>query len=106
MLHLMLFRLFIFLVLACATIMFPWWVTLCAIVVALIMYPAYEVVLVAVFADMLYGVPRELFFGCTFVYTLCALLALGIGFLIRRRLTWRPFASSVPKALSRRLPMP
>ncbi len=80
-------RIGIFFALIAAILVLPWPFVLGALFLVMLAYAAIELTLVALLADLLFGVPRELFFDIPFVFTLLALFFLGVGVLFRRRVT-------------------
>lgn len=66
--------------------LFPWWLTLALGISLLFFYQSYEVLLGALFSDLLYGTGVPLLFGLPYLTTgIFMLVALAI-FLFRRRL--------------------
>lgn len=81
-------RIGIFFALLAAALALPWWVFVGASALVMIAYSAYELLALALFADLLYGVPRAFFFDMPFVFSLCVLVMLGIGIVLRRRVSF------------------
>lgn len=89
-------RIGIFFALLAVMLALPWPFFLGVLFLVMLAYAAIELTLIALLADLLFGVPRELFFDIPFVFTLFALLFLGAGMLFRCRVTL-PFFSMLQK---------
>lgn len=94
-------RIGIFFALLAAMLALPWPFFLGVLFLVMLAYAAIELILIALLADLLFGVPRELFFDIPFVFTLLALIFLGAGILFRRRVTVPFFSVSqkTPRSL-------
>ncbi|OHA20195.1 MAG: hypothetical protein A2849_04065 [Candidatus Taylorbacteria bacterium RIFCSPHIGHO2_01_FULL_51_15] len=64
-------RIIVDLLLVLSALFLPWWLTIfCACVLFFVFERFYELFLVALFMDLLYGVPTEMFAGSEFILSI------------------------------------
>lgn len=81
-------RLILGICLLLVAVVLPWWVLFVLFVCIgfFVRYIPYEFIAIGVFADYIYAIPVQYFYGVQYVYTLGALILVGI-FLLRKLFT-------------------
>jgi sterol desaturase/sphingolipid hydroxylase (fatty acid hydroxylase superfamily) len=64
----------------------PWWAVFPLFFLGSILYaPWFELIVIGLFYDLVYSVPRVSFHNFEFVYTATALVAIGLMYVIKKR---------------------
>lgn len=64
----------------------PWWASLGLIVLgAYLLAPWYEILIIALFLDLSFGIPRQVFYNFEFIYTAFSVAIFFVVWFIKRK---------------------